>query len=148
MEEEIKNIEINEQENQSVNQEIQNDVPIDNESQETNNEPEQDVKDEFYYEQSEEESSSNKKYYESEIKKALEDKTLVVGFNSVMSQLKKNTLKSIFCSSNVPNTMFEELTHYSKINNVELRKISIDNEILGVFCKKQYLISTVGVKKE
>lgn len=119
-------------------------VESQDESEETYEEP----KEKEYYFKADSQGSSNKEFYEKEIKNATEQKTIVIGFNSVLTNLKNGNLKSIFCASNTPSVMYDELKHYADLNKVELHKMQINNEQLGILAKKQYLISTVGIKKE
>lgn len=83
-----------------------------------------------------------------EIKSYVGKKELVIGYNRVLKNLKLNKLKKVFLASNAPEDFVKELEYYSKIANIPLEKINLNNEELGIICKKQFLVSTVGILKE
>ncbi|MGB9748879.1 MAG: ribosomal L7Ae/L30e/S12e/Gadd45 family protein [Candidatus Woesearchaeota archaeon] len=83
-----------------------------------------------------------------EIKAYVGKKELVIGYKNVLKNLKFNKLKKVFLASNAPEDSVRDFEYYSKITNVPLEKLNLNNEELGVVCKKQFLVSTVGILKE
>jgi len=81
-----------------------------------------------------------------EIKKNLKTDRLVIGTEKTLKLLKLGKLAKIFIAKNTAEMIETDLKYYSKINNVELSKLDIDNEGLGVLCKKPFSISVIGLK--
>ncbi len=82
-----------------------------------------------------------------EIKKALKDKKLVIGTNSVNKGLKRDNLKSVFYASNCPADAMGNLNHYNKLTNVGLENFDGNSIQLAEICGKPFNILMVGIKK-
>ncbi len=82
-----------------------------------------------------------------EIKNALKNNTIVLGQDEVLKLLKQGMMSQIFMASNVSSAMEENITRYASIANTPATKISIANDEIKVVCKKQFLISVLGIKK-
>ena len=80
-----------------------------------------------------------------EIKKNLKTDKLVIGTDKTLKLLKLGKLAKIFIAKNTAELIENDLNYYSKINNVELSKLNIDNEEMGVLCKKPFSISVIGL---
>ncbi len=82
-----------------------------------------------------------------EIRNALKKNNLVIGSKQTIKMLKQSKIEKVFLTTNCPEQVREDIENYSKINKVELVNLSYPNDELGVFCKKQYSISVVGIPK-
>ena len=51
-------------------------------------------------------------------------------------------------SSNCPQKNKEDILHYAKLIDLPVVELKMDNEELGVFCKKNFFVSVIGVIKE
>jgi len=80
-----------------------------------------------------------------EIREALIAKKDIVGKERVIKELKLGKLAKIFIASNCPKGTMDDINHYAKIANVNVVQLKYDNEELGVFCKKQFFISVLGI---
>lgn len=80
-----------------------------------------------------------------EIKKNLKTDKLVIGTDKTVKLLKLGKLAKVFIANNTPEITENDLNYYSRINNVEISKLKIDNEELGVLCKKPFSISVIGL---
>ena len=80
-----------------------------------------------------------------EIKNNLKTDKLVIGTDKTVKLLKLGKLAKVFVAENTAELVENDLDYYSKINNVELSKLNIDNEELGVLCKKPFSISVIGL---
>ena len=80
-----------------------------------------------------------------EIKKNLKTDKLVIGMDKTVKLLKLGKLAKVFIAKNTAEITENDLNYYSKINNIELSKLNIDNEELGVLCKKPFSISVMGL---
>lgn len=80
-----------------------------------------------------------------EIKNNLKTDKLVIGTDKTVKLLKLGKLAKVFVAENTAELVENDLDYYSKINNVEVSKLNIDNEELGVLCKKPFSISVIGL---
>ena len=81
-----------------------------------------------------------------EIKKNLKTEKLVLGSSRTLKLLKEGKLSKIFVSANTPKEMVEDLKYYTKLADVEVEKVDMPNDELGIYCKKPYSISVIGLK--
>jgi large subunit ribosomal protein L30e len=82
-----------------------------------------------------------------EIKKMLKSTNLIIGAGKTLKALRNNELTKIFLASNSPETLVKDIEHYASLANVEVEKLEIPNDELGVVCKKPFLITCIGMKK-
>ncbi len=82
-----------------------------------------------------------------DIKKAIEQKKATIGTELTIKNLKLANLAKIYLSSNCPANVKKDVVHYAKINGTKVVQLKLDNEELGVLCKKPFFISVLGVKK-
>jgi ribosomal protein L30E len=61
--------------------------------------------------------------------------------------LKNKELVKIFLASNAPATFVKDVEYYSSLSKVEIEKLDIPNDELGVACKKPFSIAAIGMKK-
>ncbi len=80
-----------------------------------------------------------------EIKKNLKTDKLVIGTDKTVKLLKLGKLAKIFIARNTAELIEADLNYYSKINDIEVLKLNIDNDELGVLCKKPFSISVIGL---
>ena len=82
-----------------------------------------------------------------EIRNALKKGTTIIGKDECIKAIKNGTLLKVYMASNVSKAMEEEITYASELSGVDFEKITIPNDELKVVCKRQFLISTIGIKK-
>jgi large subunit ribosomal protein L30e len=82
-----------------------------------------------------------------EIKKMLKSGNLIIGAERTVKALRKDELIKIFLASNAKESLVKDVEHYVTIAKVEVEKLAIPNDELGVICKKPFLISCIGLKK-
>ncbi len=80
------------------------------------------------------------------LKKSLNEGKVVVGTQRVIKLLKQGKLKKIYLSSNCPAEVVADLEHYSKLAKTEIVRLKQPNDELGIFCKKPFSISVLGVR--
>ncbi|MBN2459061.1 ribosomal L7Ae/L30e/S12e/Gadd45 family protein [Candidatus Woesearchaeota archaeon] len=83
-----------------------------------------------------------------EIKKMLKSGSLVIGAESTVKALRKNELVKVFLASNAPEGLVNDIGHYAAIAKVEVERLEIPNDDLGVVCKKPFLIACIGLKQQ
>ncbi|MAF51359.1 MAG: hypothetical protein CMH64_04690 [Nanoarchaeota archaeon] len=73
------------------------------------------------------------------------EKKIIFGTDRTMKLLKNKKLSKVFIASNCKDK--EDFEHYCKINETELIELDMKNKEVGVFCKKLFFISAVGLEK-
>ena len=86
--------------------------------------------------------------YIEEIKDLMVAGKLIIGTDRAIKGLKDGTTGKIFIAKNTPSRVIEDMEYYSKMSGCEIIKLEINNEELGVVCKKPFLISAVSVLRE
>ena len=79
------------------------------------------------------------------LRNKIQDNKVVVGLDRVMKAIKAKKLEKVFISSNCPKETVDDLQYYADLAGVEITKLELDNEELGVFCRKNFFISVLGV---
>jgi large subunit ribosomal protein L30e len=92
-----------------------------------------------------EEQQSEKEY--PVIKKAMKDKSLVIGTERSLAMLKTGKLKEVLVTKNCPKEMKEDIAHYAKLSSTKVTDLDINNDELGAVCKKPFAISVASIKK-
>ncbi len=82
-----------------------------------------------------------------EIRKLLAEKRLVIGTERTMKLVRLGKLAKVYLSSNCPPKLKEDLNRYCGMSGIECQDLGVPNEELGVWCKKPFAISIVGVLK-
>jgi ribosomal protein L30E len=82
------------------------------------------------------------------LKEKIKDDKIIIGAENVFKSIKTNKLNKIFLSSNCPQKNKEDILHYAKLIDLPVVELKMDNEELGVFCKKNFFVSVIGVIKE
>ncbi len=78
-----------------------------------------------------------------QLKKALEKEKMVFGSERTIKKLKRGNVKKVFLASNCKKEIKEKIEHYAKLINVEVISLKMNNEELGVFCKKPFFIGVL-----
>lgn len=82
-----------------------------------------------------------------EIRKLLADKRLVLGTERTLKLVRQGKLAKVYLSSNCPPTLKDDLNRYCSMNAIDCQELPVPNEELGVWCKKPFAISVIGVLK-
>jgi len=82
-----------------------------------------------------------------EIRKLLGEKRLVIGTERTMKMVRQGRLAKVYLSSNCPPKLKEDLNRYCGMGSIECQELPVANEELGVWCKKPFAISILGVLK-
>ena len=82
-----------------------------------------------------------------EIKKLLKTTDLVLGTDLTMKALKNNELVKVFLASNAPEEMVKDIEYYASVAKIEVEKLDVPNDELGVVVKKPFSIACIGMKK-
>ncbi len=82
-----------------------------------------------------------------EIRKLLAEKRLVLGTERTVKLVRQGKLAKVYLSANCPPKLKEDITRYCTLASIECQELVVANEELGVWCKKPFAISVVGVLK-
>ena len=82
-----------------------------------------------------------------EVKKGIKNNKASVGTALTIKNLKQGNIAKIFLSSNVPDNIRDDITHYTTITETEVVELRYPNDELGALCKKPFPISVVGLLK-
>ncbi len=80
-----------------------------------------------------------------DIKKNLKTKRLVIGTKQTIKSLKLGKLEKVFITVNCPQSVKRDIEHYCSISGCKIENLGIQNEELGILCKKQFAISAAGL---
>lgn len=78
-----------------------------------------------------------------DLKKALKEKTITFGTEKTLKMLRNGKAKKVFISSNCPEETKQTIIYYAKMNNVDVVKLSLPNDEIGLTCKKPFGISVL-----
>ncbi|MDP2750727.1 MAG: ribosomal L7Ae/L30e/S12e/Gadd45 family protein [Nanoarchaeota archaeon] len=83
-----------------------------------------------------------------QIKKAMEEKKLVIGTKETIKMVKYGKVSQVFLSENCPEEAKEDIHHLCGVGKVLVTDLSLPNTELGITCKKPFSISVVSIRKE
>ncbi len=82
-----------------------------------------------------------------EIKKNLKSDKLLIGTVRTLKNLKLGKLSKVYMSLNTPESVIKDVEYYGKLVETELVKLNMPNDELGIYCKKPYSVSVIGLLK-
>ncbi len=82
------------------------------------------------------------------LKERIKENKIIIGAENVFKSIKAKKLDKIFLASNCPQKNKESILHYAKLIDLPVVELGLDNEELGVFCKKNFFVSVIGAIKE
>lgn len=77
------------------------------------------------------------------LKKALKEKTITFGSEKTLKMLRNGKAKKVFIASNCTETTKQTIEHYAKMNNIEVVRLELPNDEIGLACKKPFGISVL-----
>tara|TARA_Y100000310_G_scaffold296626_1_gene329023 strand:+ start:16895 stop:17176 length:282 start_codon:yes stop_codon:yes gene_type:complete len=83
-----------------------------------------------------------------DLAKELKSKKIIIGADRVIKNLKQGRISKVYISSNCKDSIKSDISCYSKLGDVEVVKMNLSNEELGILCKKPFSISVLGLIKE
>ena len=73
------------------------------------------------------------------------EKKAVIGTERVLKELRTRKLQKVFLASNCPDKIKKDVQYYAQLAEVPVMELKMDNEELGVFCKKNFFVSVIGI---
>ena len=83
-----------------------------------------------------------------ELKKATENRKIVLGSNETVRKLKQGLIEKIFIASNTSKEIEEDIRYNASIAKAEVEKLNIPNDELGMVFKRTHTIQTIGLIKD
>ncbi|MDP7506747.1 MAG: ribosomal L7Ae/L30e/S12e/Gadd45 family protein [Candidatus Woesearchaeota archaeon] len=77
--------------------------------------------------------------------KDLKSNKIIIGTDRVIKSLRAGKLSKIYISLNCKDSIKSDISHYSKLGDVEVISLKVSNEELGILCKKPFSISVLGL---
>ena len=81
------------------------------------------------------------------LKLNVESGNAIIGKNRVVKELKKSNLQKVFLANNCPQNTKETINNLSELSGIEVVELKVNNEELGIICKKNFFVSIVGISK-
>tara|TARA_Y100000310_G_scaffold137447_1_gene136312 strand:+ start:7279 stop:7566 length:288 start_codon:yes stop_codon:yes gene_type:complete len=82
-----------------------------------------------------------------ELRRALQDGKATLGTDRTLKALKTGKAKKIFMAKNCPQNVISDVEHLCKVAECNIIKLDLDNEELGVFCKKNFFVSILCLEE-
>ena len=82
------------------------------------------------------------------LKARVQDGEIIIGAEQVLKRLKGKKLQQVFMASNCPPSIKKDVLYYASLAQVPVTELAQTNEELGVFCKKNFFISVLGIPGE
>jgi len=82
-----------------------------------------------------------------DLKREITESKIIIGKEVVLKNLRDGKLSKVYLAGNCSEKIKVDIEYYSGLTKVPVVLLGMDNEELGVFCKKHYFISVLGVKK-
>ena len=82
-----------------------------------------------------------------EIRKNNENGKAILGLERTIKELKKSNLSKVYVSSNCAKDVVEDLEYYASLQSIDIIKLEIPNDELGIVCKKPFSVSVLGILK-
>ncbi|MBU0457692.1 MAG: ribosomal L7Ae/L30e/S12e/Gadd45 family protein [Nanoarchaeota archaeon] len=83
-----------------------------------------------------------------ELKTKVQEGKAIIGKDEVLKWLKDKKLNKVFVASNCPPKIREDIGYYAKLAEVPVLDLNLDNEELGIFCKKNFFVMVLGTIEE
>ena len=76
---------------------------------------------------------------------AVQDKKIIIGTQQVLKALKSGKIQQVYLASNCPVKTKEDVQYFAKIAGVTVTLVEQTNQELGIWCKKNFYISVLGI---
>lgn len=83
-----------------------------------------------------------------DLKFKLKDASLVLGASSVIKNLRKGNISKVYIAFNTPSNVEDDIVYNADIAEIEVEKLSINNDELGIIFKRSHSVLAIGVMKE
>ena len=81
-----------------------------------------------------------------DLREKLLSNKVIIGMDRVSKELKNGKIVLVYIANNCSESIKNDLNQYAKLSNTPLVELNVNNEELGVFCKKNFFVSVLGIK--
>jgi len=71
---------------------------------------------------------------------------VIIGTDRVLKELKAKEISKVFLASNCPQKIKQDVLYYAELAEISVIELEMDNEELGVFCKKNFFVAVIGIR--
>jgi ribosomal protein L30E len=82
-----------------------------------------------------------------ELRMSLQEGKVIAGADRVLKILRAGKTAKVYLASNCPVTVLSDIESLCKVVECNLVKLDLNNEELGVFCKKNFFISVLCIEE-
>ncbi len=82
------------------------------------------------------------------LKEKVQQGKAVIGAERVLKGIRSKKLVEVFVSRNCPQKIREDILLYSDLVGIPVTGLELDNEELGILCKKNFFVSVLGIAGE
>ncbi len=79
-----------------------------------------------------------------DLKAKVQEGKAVIGKEQTLKFLRTKSLQKVYLAKNCPESLKADVHHYAKLISTPVVELELDNEELGLFCKKNFFISVLG----
>lgn len=79
-----------------------------------------------------------------ELRAKVQQNKVIIGRDEVLRGVQSGSVSKVFLARNCPEKIRQDLHHYASLAQVPVVDLEMDNEELGVFCKKNFFISVLA----
>ncbi len=79
-----------------------------------------------------------------DLKAKLQDGKTIIGKDRVLKHLREKSLAKVFLASNCPKAIKEDVVNFAQLVKVPVIELTLNNEELGMFCKKNFFITVLA----
>lgn len=82
-----------------------------------------------------------------EFRKLIAEKKLIIGSDRTIKHLKQGKLKQVYLAANCGEKTKADIMQFGKLAKIDVKELPNSSSELGIFCKKPFSISVIGVLK-
>ena len=77
------------------------------------------------------------------LRKVLKEEKVIFGNDRCLKELRSGNLKGIFIAKNCPKETKNDLLRWAEINKIKITELDVNNDEVGMICKKPFSITVV-----
>ena len=79
-----------------------------------------------------------------ELRTKLLNNNVILGTDKTLKGVQAKSVEKVYVAKNCPQNTLKDIQHYANLANIPVVLLEMDNEELGVFCKKNFFISVLA----
>ena len=78
----------------------------------------------------------------------LQEGKVIIGTERVLKALRQGSLQGIYLARNCPEEVKKDILRYAELKGTPITQLTQTNEEMGIFCKKNFFVSVLGIVGE